>query len=197
MGTGDAPWRALKAPQTQLRCGSHLPRRLIGAETQQRRDVAGTIQSVVFLGVKQFNVAADGDGDDGIADVGQFARGISASHAELDEMGVEVAAVSALDGSRRIVFAEEEALHGPGLQRLQDPAKSGHTAAIGLSEVEGFVDFCGGSFLDPLLEDGAGMIADFFIRNTGDVSREAANQTLFDVSMKMRFETGAVGNLEA
>ena len=61
-------------------------------------------RSLVLLEIEQFDVAADGDGNDGVADVGEFASGASASDARRDHVGVEVAAVRALDRASRIVF---------------------------------------------------------------------------------------------
>src|ERR1700674_2125627 len=94
-----------------LRRSRDLPCRLIRPKAQKRRDVAGTIQSVVLLEIKQFDVPLDGDGDDGIADVGKFVRAASAGDARCDQVGVKMAAVRALDGSSRIVFSKENGLH--------------------------------------------------------------------------------------
>src|SRR4029077_25728 len=93
-----------------LRCRRDLPGRLIGPKAQERRDVAGAIQSVVLLEIEQLDVATDGNGNDGIADVGEFARAASAGNARCDQVGGEVAAVRALDRSSGIVFGEEDGL---------------------------------------------------------------------------------------
>ena len=93
-----------------LRCHCNLARRLIGTEAQKRCNVTGTIKAVIVLEIEQLDVATDGNGNDGVANVSDFASGISASYAQGDEVGIEVAAVNALDRSRRIVFAEEDCL---------------------------------------------------------------------------------------
>jgi hypothetical protein len=78
---------------------------LAGAEAQEGGDVAGVIEIVVIFQIEQLDIAADGDGDDGIADVGQFAGAVSAGYAKLDEVGVEMTAVRALYGFGGIIFA--------------------------------------------------------------------------------------------
>src|SRR5208282_399627 len=79
--TGQSPVTTQVLEALVLRSRRDLPCCLIGAEAQERCDVAGAIQVGVLLEIEQFYVAADGDGDDGIADVGEFARGLSAGHA--------------------------------------------------------------------------------------------------------------------
>src|SRR5208282_5746522 len=109
----------------------------------------------------------DGDGEDGIADVGEFASRLSAGHARRDQVDVEVTAVRALDGPSRIVFREEDGLHFPGLQRLQHAAEAGDTTSVGLGEIQRLADFGRGAFRDPLIENGGGAIANLFVRNAG------------------------------
>jgi hypothetical protein len=152
-----------------LRRRCDLPRRLIRPEAQERRDVAGAIQSVVLFEIEQFDVAPDGDGDDGVADVGEFVSGASTSDARCDQVGVEVAAVRALDGSSRIVFGEEDGLHFATFQRLQDASQAGDTAPVGLGKLQRLTDFHRGAFSDPLIQESAGVIANLFIRDAGNV----------------------------
>src|SRR6266404_242415 len=147
-----------------LRCRREVPRRLIRPEAQECRDVAGAIQSVVLLEIEQFDVAADGDGDDGVADVGEFASSASASDARSHQVGVQVAAVRALDGSGRKILAEEDGLHLPGLQCLQDSTEAGDTAPVALGELQRFADFRRGAFRDPLIQESRGVVANLFIR---------------------------------
>ena len=97
----------------------------------------------MLLEIEQFNIAADGDRDDGVADVGEFASGVSAGDTRRHQVGVEVAAVRALDRPRGIVFGEEDALHFPGLQRLQHAAQAGDAASVGLGEIQRFAGFLG------------------------------------------------------
>src|SRR3982074_3355634 len=84
-----------------LRCRRNLSRRLIRAEAQERCDVAGAIQFVVLLEIEQFDIALKGERDDSVANVGEFASSASASDARRHQVGVEVAAVRAMDGSGR------------------------------------------------------------------------------------------------
>ncbi len=129
--------------QPALRCHRDLPGRLIGAEAQQRRDIAGAIQIAVLLEIEQFDVATDGDGNDGVANVVEFASEASASDARRHQVGVEVAAVRALDRSSRIVVGEKNGLHFPAFQRLQHAAEAGDTASVGLGEIHRFVGLGG------------------------------------------------------
>ena len=176
MEVGSAPPKWGKAPSPHklgkpglLRRRRDLPRRLIRPEAQERRDVAGAIQSVVLLEIKQFDVATDGDGDDGVADVGEFMSGASTSDTRCDQVGVEMAAVRALDGSSRIVFGEENGLHFSAFQCLQDASEAGDTAPVGLGELQRLTNFRRGTFSDPLIKESTGVIANLLIRNAGNV----------------------------
>jgi hypothetical protein len=84
-------------------------------------------------------------------------------------VGVEVAAVRALDGSSRIVFVKEDGLHFPGFQRLQDASEAGDAAPVALGELQRFADFRRGTFSDPLSKESAGVVANLFIRDAGNV----------------------------
>jgi len=152
-----------------LRRRRDLPRRLIRPKAQERRDIPCTIQSLVLLEVEQFDVTTDGDGDDGIADIGEFVGSASASDARRHQVGVEVAAVRALDGSSRIVFSEEDGLHFPGFQRLQDASKTGDTAPVAFGELQRFADFRRGTFSDPVIQESARVIANLFTRHAGNI----------------------------
>ena len=78
------------------------------------------IQRLVLLEIEQFDVATDGDRNDRIADIVGFAGETSAGYAGRDQVGVEVAAVRAFDRSNRIGFAEKDALHLSGFERLKN-----------------------------------------------------------------------------
>ena len=88
---------------------------------------------------------------------------------DVDQMGVEVAAVRALDRSSRIVFGEKDGLHFPGFQRLQHAAQAGDAASVGLGEIHRFAGLRGGALRDPSIQHGAGVIANLFIRDAGNV----------------------------
>ena len=99
------------------------------------------IQFVIILQIEQFDVATNGNRDNGIADISEFASRISARDARRDQVSVEVTAVRALHRSRRIVFRQEKALHLPGLQRLQNPPQARDSAPVGFGEIQGFAGF--------------------------------------------------------
>ena len=125
-----------------LRGHRDLPRPiLIGAEPQQRGNVSGTVQFGVILEIEQLNIPSDGDGNDSVTHVAQLPRGLSAGDACRDHVGVDMAAIRARDGMRRIVIAEEDSLYFPGLQCLQHPAKAGDAAPVGFGEVQSFAGF--------------------------------------------------------
>lgn len=64
-----------------LRRRRDVSRSLVRAEAQKRTYVPGAVQIAVLFKAKQFDVAPDGDGDDGVADIGQFAGRVSAGGA--------------------------------------------------------------------------------------------------------------------
>ena len=56
----------------------------------------------------------------GVMDIVEFAGETSAGYAGRDQVSIEVAAVRAFDRSSRIGFAEKDALHLPGFERLKN-----------------------------------------------------------------------------
>ena len=70
---------------------------------------------------EELDVAADGDGDNRVANVFEFVRGVAARDAGGDEVGVDEAAVGTLDGVGGIIFGEEDALDLTGFEGLQHP----------------------------------------------------------------------------
>src|SRR5260370_30772294 len=93
-GTGQSPVTTRTLEAHVLRCCRDLPCSLIGAEAEQRRDTAGAIQIGMFLEVEQFDVATDGDGDDGVRNVAEFASEASASAARGHQVALEEATAS-------------------------------------------------------------------------------------------------------
>src|SRR5260370_3460283 len=104
-GTGQSPVTTRTLETHVLRCCRDLTCSLIGAEAEQRRDTAGAIQIGMFLEVEQFDVATDGDGDDGVRNVAEFASEASARDARGHQMGVDVAAVRTLARFSGLVIA--------------------------------------------------------------------------------------------
>ena len=91
-------------------CQAH-PAGLVGSESQQGGDVAGAVELSVIFHVVQFDVAADGGGDNRVTYVVEFARGVSANRAVTDDVSIEMPTIGALDGMSRVVFAHQQGLH--------------------------------------------------------------------------------------
>ena len=64
-----------------------------------------------------------------------------------------------------------------------------------LGEIHRFVGLGGSALRDPAIQDGAGVIANLFIRDAGNVGGESANQTLLHVGVEVGLELGPVGIL--
>jgi len=79
---------------------------LIGAEAQQGGNVSGAIKLGVVLHVEQFNVAADGGGNDGFGYIFDFAGLVAAGRALSHYMRVKVAAIHALYRQMREFIAD-------------------------------------------------------------------------------------------
>src|ERR1700677_262852 len=167
----------------RLRRDCDRSRTLIRAEAQEGGDVAGAIELFMVLEIEQFYVATDGDGNDGVTNIGEFASAVSTGDTRRDQMRIDVAAVLALDRWSRIIFPEEHTLHFPGFERPQDATKSGDPTPVRLCTREHFSDFHRGTLSDPLIEKSMSVISNLFVRHTGHIGGEAANHALFDVWM--------------
>src|SRR5258708_4924943 len=119
-----------------LRCRCYLPRPiLIRPEAQDRRDVSSAIQFRIVLQIKQFNVAADSDGDDRIANVIQFTSRAAASDARRNDVRVEMSAVRTFHGPRGVILTQKERLDFSGLEGAQHATQASHTATVRFGEV--------------------------------------------------------------
>ena len=72
----------------------------VGAEAEQRRDVADAVQGFVAGHNHQADVVLYRRGNQSFADVIQVARNASACRAVMHQMRVQMAAIRALDGAR-------------------------------------------------------------------------------------------------
>src|SRR5690348_14366002 len=99
--TGQAIWR-FGLLGCELRGGV-----LIGAETEQRANVAHPVEVRIVPDIEQFDVAQDGAGNDCLGYIFQFARLSPADWAGWNDMRIQMAARRTLDAAAVKAFANQ------------------------------------------------------------------------------------------
>src|SRR5437660_5378641 len=92
---------------------------LIGPEAEEGGYVAYPVEFGVVFYIEEFHIAADGSGDYGMGDVFEFAGSLSADGTVGNHVGVEMAAVFALDGAGAESFSHQQGLHFTEFERAK------------------------------------------------------------------------------
>ena len=93
---------------------------------------------MIVFDEEQLDVATDGEGNNGVADIFQFEGSVSAGMAIADHVGIHVATTGTLDGTRVIGFGHHQGLDFSHLQGAKDAAQTCHPAAMAARVTQDF-----------------------------------------------------------
>ena len=85
-------------------------------EPKQGRNIPHFVELRIVLDVEGLDIAANNPRQDRLSDIHDFLRSPPADRAVADQMGIDVAATSALDGVGLQILADEKGLHLPQLE---------------------------------------------------------------------------------
>jgi len=161
---------------------------LIGAEAEQRGNVADLIQCRLVPDEEQLHTAPDGGGNNGLAHIFKLARGPTTQRTISHHVRIEVTAAFAFDRVRGVVFRDQQSLHLPHLQRPQDTPQAGDAISIASGLAENFVDQVMPVVIEGLSQDMRGLFAHLLLGDRADIRRHPSQQSFLQVGMEMRLE---------
>src|SRR5215469_4626841 len=103
-------------------------------------------------------------------------------------MGIDVAASGAFDGVSLEVFAQQQRLHFTEFERTKHAPQAGDAASVAASLRERLVDDFVAAVILPLQYNLLRVGVEFVAGHMRKIRMKAANQSLADVGMKLRFE---------
>src|SRR5581483_235510 len=106
---GDGP--GLPSQTLDASGNGHYAFALVGAEAQQGCDIADLVELRFIFYVQQFDIADDGIANDRVANVFDFAGGMSTRGTVADQVRIEMSTTRALYGARLVIVAKEQSLH--------------------------------------------------------------------------------------
>jgi hypothetical protein len=110
-------------------------------------------------------------------------------------MGIKVSATGALDGVGLHIFADEQCLHFPQLQRAQHTTQTGNSSSVAARLTHNLAHHVATALVLPLLDNLLRVAADFVSRYARQISMEPPDQRLSYIRMELRLEQWAVGVL--
>src|SRR5581483_7017189 len=165
---------------------------LVGAEAEQRRNVADAIELRIIFDVEQLDVAPNRLWDDHVADVFDLSRLVATNRAEAHQMRIHMPAVFAFNRVGVELVSKQEYLNLAQFKGAENAAEPGGAIPVAVCLSEHFADQCVAAIILPVPQDPIGMIADLLIGDRRDVGRKMAKQPLLYIRMQMGLEFGPV-----
>src|SRR4029077_20752807 len=109
-----------------------------------------------------------------------------------DQMGIKVSATGALDGVGLHIFADEQCLHFPQLQRAQHTTQTGNSSSVAARLTHNLAHHVATALVLPVLDNLLRVAADLVSRHARQIGMEPPDQRLTYIRMELRLEQWAM-----